>query len=91
MSFNKENSGTMSANRNKLSDKHPDYKGKAQIDGVEYWVSAWVKKNEGGTFLSLAFDRKADETFLTPVTPAVEEDEVQAELPKHDNFDSDPF
>ena len=48
----KENSGSLFKNDKKTSDKAPDYKGKANIDGVVKDVAAW--KNEKG-FLSLKF------------------------------------
>ena len=37
----------------------PDYKGKAIIDGKEFWVSGWIKKtNDGKSFMSLSFKPK---------------------------------
>lgn len=54
----RDNSGTISKNEQKKESKHPDYKGGAMIDGVQYWVSAWIKKGENGNFLSLAFSPK---------------------------------
>jgi hypothetical protein len=31
------------------------------INGVEYWISAWVKDGSNGRFFSLAFDEKQEE------------------------------
>jgi hypothetical protein len=38
----------------------PDYKGNAEIAGVQYWVSAWIKtpKAGGDKFMSLSFKAK---------------------------------
>ena len=30
-------------NDRKESDSHPDYKGSAEVEGVEYWLAAWIK------------------------------------------------
>lgn len=55
----RDNSGTLGRNKNKEKESHPDHRGKAMIDGVEYWISAWVKENNttGEKFFSLAFNR----------------------------------
>jgi len=52
MSNQKDNSGVLFKNENKTEDKHPDYKGSATINGVEYWRSAWVNSKDGKTWLS---------------------------------------
>lgn len=52
------NSGTLGKNQKRETDKHPEYNGKAEIDGVEYWISAWVKEGPSGKFFSLSFKRK---------------------------------
>jgi hypothetical protein len=55
----KDNSGSLFKNDKKSSDKHPDRKGSAMIDGVEYWVSGWVKQDKNGNpWMSLAFQKK---------------------------------
>ena len=36
--------GQIWPNRDKKTDKHPDFTGSLNIGGVEYWVSAWRKK-----------------------------------------------
>lgn len=54
----KDNSGILFNNDRKESDRHPDRNGNAMIDGVEYWISGWVKKGAKGPFMSLSFKRK---------------------------------
>jgi hypothetical protein len=58
----RNNSGTLGRNKNKTEDRHPDHKGSAIIDGVEYWVSAWVKQNgtTGEKFFSLSYQKKEE-------------------------------
>lgn len=54
----RDNSGTLGRNKNKTKETHPSHKGLATIDGVDYWISAWVKEGTDGKFFSLAFEKK---------------------------------
>lgn len=69
--FNNDNSGALFKNT-KQNDRQPDYRGNATVDGVEYWVSGWIKtagpmaRNPGSKFLSLAFQPKEEETRQQP-------------------------
>lgn len=55
----KDNSGSLFKNDKKTEDKHPNAKGSAMVGGVEYWVSAWTKKDKNGNpWQSLAFTKK---------------------------------
>lgn len=42
--FDNTNRGAIWKNDDKQADNHPDYKGSLNINGVEYWVSAWKRK-----------------------------------------------
>ena len=60
-------SGSLFKNSRKTSDKHPDRNGSAMIDGVEYWVSGWVKQDRNGNpWMSLAFKRKDEAQAPAP-------------------------
>ena len=54
------NSGIISKNDRKETDSHPDYKGSAEIDGVDYWLDCWInERNDGsGKFLKISFKPK---------------------------------
>lgn len=59
----KNNSGALFKNQRKETDKHPDYKGNAVINGVDMWVSAWIKtaQSTGDKYMSLSFQPKNEE------------------------------
>lgn len=57
----KDNSGVLFANPRKETEKHPNAKGSAVIDGVEYWVSAWTNKTkDGDLYQRLEFQSKTE-------------------------------
>lgn len=52
------NSGILSRNKNKKTDRHPEFTGSAEIDGNEFWINGWVKEGKYGKFFSLSFQPK---------------------------------
>ena len=48
MAYNNTNSGILARNENRKSDKHPEFSGSINVEGVEYWVSAWVNEGKPG-------------------------------------------
>ena len=77
----RNNSGTLGRNKNKTQQNHPDHRGSCTIDGVEYWVSAWVKQNNGTQekFFSLAFTKKdtpAPQKSSTPQSEDLYDDDI---------------
>ena len=63
----KDNSGSLFKNDKKETDNHPNGKGSALIDGVEYWVSAWTKvAKDGVKYQSLSFQKKDDKPQSKP-------------------------
>lgn len=59
--YDNTNRGTLGKNKNPKSDKSPPYRGKINIEGKDYWLSAWVKESEGEKFFSLAATPKDDQ------------------------------
>jgi hypothetical protein len=49
-------------NEERKTDKHPHFKGSGEIDGVEYWVSAWKREgdNPKAPALKLRFTKKKE-------------------------------
>ena len=60
MEYDNTNRGTLGKNHNKKGDSHPDYSGQLNVDGVDYWLSGWLKesKKDGSKFFSLAVKPK---------------------------------
>ncbi len=46
--YDNKNRGSIWKNDEKETDKHPDFKGSLDVNGVQYWVSAW-KRKEGAS------------------------------------------
>lgn len=42
--FDNTNRGSIWANRDKQQETHADFKGSLNVDGVDYWVNAWKRK-----------------------------------------------
>ena len=58
MEEKRNNSGVLFKNDKKERDKDPDFKGSILVDGVEFWMSAWIKEVKNGDFLGLAVSPK---------------------------------
>lgn len=43
--YDNNNRGSIWKNEKKDKDTHPDFTGSLNVDGVEYWVSAWKRKD----------------------------------------------
>lgn len=56
--FSNQLRGVLFKNDRKEKDSHPDYKGSCEVEGIEYWMSAWVKVGQKGKFMSLSFQVK---------------------------------
>jgi hypothetical protein len=60
MQYDNTNRGILSKNLNKTEDKHPEYSGSLNVDGTDYWLSAWIKESskDGKKFFSLSVKPK---------------------------------
>ena len=84
--YDNTNRGSIWGNDKKETEKHPDFTGSLNVDGVDYWVSAWKRKpdaNPKAPALSFSIKRKDD----MPVKAA--QNDVQAA--GGGDFDAIPF
>ena len=65
MSYDNTNRGQLWGNDKKEKDTHPDFKGSINVEGKEYWLSAWKRKpdaNPKAPALSFSIQSK-DEAY----------------------------
>lgn len=69
--YDNTNSGALFLNERKTKDTQPTFTGSINVNGTDYWLSAWPKHTKDGKkFMSLAVKRKdvpaekPDNTFL---------------------------
>ena len=95
MSYDNTDQGAIWPNKDKKSDKHPDFTGRLNVNGVEYWVSAWKKKPDASPKApSLKFNIKrkdeADKEGLEQVQKAAPASGgYDGDAPDHPNGDFD--
>ena len=65
--YNNTNTGALFKNNRRTSPTQPEWNGSANIEGVEYWINAWVKesKKDGSKFFSISY-RPKDAPAATP-------------------------
>ena len=57
--YDNEGRGVLFANKERTKDSQPQAKGSCQLEGVEYWVSAWTQTSKAGVkYQSLSYQRK---------------------------------
>lgn len=71
--YDNTNRGSLGRNKRKEKDSHPDFSGKLNVEGVDYWLSGWVKEGNGERFFSLAVKRKEPAPEAENFTKAVEQ------------------
>jgi len=60
--YDNTNRGALFRNEQRKTEKHPDYTGTIDIEGVEYRLAGWVRESkQGRKFLSLAATRVEDQ------------------------------
>jgi hypothetical protein len=95
MSYDNTNKGALFKNDRQTHDRQPNLRGSVNVEGVEYWVSAWTKTIQGGPrqgekMISVALQRKDDQ----PAPPTTENSGPSGHQPPEpvDDFDDDiPF
>lgn len=74
--------GVLFKNEKDGNEKRPDYKGSAEIEGVQYWVSAWIRDGAKGKFMSMKYEAKEKQQ----ATPARQQPSPQP-APDFDSLD----
>lgn len=73
----KDMNGSIFVNDKKTKDNQPDRRGSCKIDGVEYWISGWLKDTNGKKWMSLSFTKKEEQqSSQTKSEPTTSDDEI---------------
>jgi len=67
--------GALFKNNKRTDERQPEYTGNCEINGQEFWVSAWVKESKNGQkFFSMAYtpkDQNVVQSAPQAITPDV--------------------
>jgi len=80
--YDNTNRGSIWKNDKKETDKHPDFTGSLNVDGHDYWVSAWRRKegaSEKAPALSFTVKRKDGKPAPGPRT--AKRDDMDDQIP----------
>ena len=59
--FDNTNSGALFKNDKEGNESRPDYKGSINVDGVDFWISSWLKTSKKGVkYMSLSVQPKEE-------------------------------
>jgi hypothetical protein len=63
MAYDNTNKGALYRNERRTQDNHPEYTGSINVEGKEYWLSAWIKEiqkgeNKGKKYFSMTVKPK---------------------------------
>lgn len=58
MEYDNTNRGALFKNDKRTSERSPEYNGSINVNGVDYWISGWIKEGQKGKFFSLSVQPK---------------------------------
>lgn len=81
--YDNVNKGAIWKNDNRQSDNHPHFSGSINIDGKDYWLSGWKRKDDAAPSAPLvSFSvRPKDEQRPAPVQQAPAKDSFEDDIP----------
>lgn len=85
--YDNTNKASLWKNDRKTEDKHPDYKGSVNVEGVEYWMSGWVNtagpnsKRAGEKYISLRLELKEGQQTKPAPQPQQAAADLDDDLP----------
>lgn len=99
--FDNTNRGSIWKNEKKERDTHPDFTGSLNVGGVEYWVSAWKRKDGASPkapALSFSIKPKDEQPQQAPISQRAtatirKPDPISTGRPRNSDMDDDliPF
>lgn len=79
--YDNNNRGSIWKNDKKETEKHPDFTGSLNVNGVDFWVSAWKRRadqNEKAPALSFSIKAKDD---TAPVKASTHISDIDDDVP----------
>jgi len=90
--YDNTNRGQIWGNDKKESERHPDFKGDINVDGKEYWLSAWKRKPDANPKApSLSFSVQAKDSQQAPQAQQAPAPAQPQAAPVDDFSDDVPF
>ena len=71
--YDKTNTFTLNKNDNGDNPKRPDYRGKLNVDGIEFTLSGWVREGANGKFIAGAVAMVATDERLKPAVEGADD------------------
>lgn len=82
MEYDNRNRGALFKNDKATTEKHPGYTGKINVDGVDYYLSAWLKDGSKGKFFSLSVKPVEEKPAAKPKSVMdIPDDDLDSDLP----------
>lgn len=74
--YDNQNKGALFSNKKKRDDRDPGYQGSINVNGVDFWLSAWIQTSKAGEkYFSLRVNPKEATSKPTAQTKPKQEDE----------------
>jgi uncharacterized protein (DUF736 family) len=91
--YDNTNSGALFKNDKQGNDNWPDYRGQINVNGEDFWISAWLKtsKKDGTKYMSLAVQPMQKQKQSSPKASPQQGRQRQPEPPQNDFDDDIPF
>jgi hypothetical protein len=79
--YDNTNKGILSRNDNRTLDTHPEFKGSINIEGREFWLSAWVKERKDGSGKFFSLSVKPKDGASAPAAPRQAQADLDDDIP----------
>lgn len=87
--YDNTNRGALFKNDRKEKETQPDYKGKINVEGQDFWLSAWLQTGKSGVkFMALSVQPKEQESGYQKAKQAREQ--LQTDI-VHEVLDEQPI